>query len=99
MLKGMQKNEELQTKNEVWFLYILECTDGTYYTGITKDLKRRFEEHNSGKGARYTRPRIPVTLVYQESCASRSAALIRECAIKALPKQQKKELIQQTQSL
>ena len=78
--------------SKAWHLYILECADGTYYTGVTNDISKRIEKHNSGKGARYTRARSPVTLVYQESCASRSEALIRECAIKALPRKKKARL-------
>lgn len=93
MLKGMQEKENPLDVTDPWYLYILECIDGTFYTGVTKDLSRRLEEHNSGKGARYTRARVPVRMVYQETCSSRSAALIRECAVKALPRKQKKLLV------
>lgn len=69
----------------VWHVYILRCADGTLYTGVTTDLVRRVEEHNaSPKGARYTRARRPVALVYSERFASRSAASKREAAIKKL---------------
>ncbi len=98
MLKGMQEKENALDVTEAWYLYILECVDGTYYTGVTKDLERRFEEHNSGKGARYTRTRVPVRMVYQETCISRSSALIRECAVKALPRKQKELLFCKTLS-
>lgn len=77
---------------DAWNVYILKCADGTFYTGVTKDLKRRIKEHNAGHGARYTRGRGPVKLMYREKCKSHSAALIRECAVKALPRIKKKEL-------
>lgn len=68
-----------------WFVYILRCADNTLYTGITTDLTRRIQEHNNGKaGARYTRSRRPVTLVYSESATNRSDASKREHAIKKL---------------
>lgn len=73
---------------EYW-VYILRCRDGTLYTGITTDLSRRITAHNSGKGAKYTRGRGPVTLVYRESCPDKSAALRRELAIKRLSRRDK----------
>ena len=76
-----------------WFIYILECGDGSLYTGITKDLERRVQQHNDGKGSRYTRTHLPVKLCYSESCATRSEALIREAAIKTLPRTKKEELV------
>ena len=72
-----------------WILYILECKDGTYYTGITDDLERRLVAHSSGKGAKYTRGRGPLVLRYTERCTDRSAALRRECEIKKLRREQK----------
>ena len=72
-----------------WILYILECKDGTYYTGITDDLERRLAAHSSGKGAKYTRGRGPLVLRYTERCTDRSAALRRECEIKKLRREQK----------
>jgi|GEM_PF-302795 len=78
-----------------WYIYILSCRDNSYYTGITTDLSRRIEEHNSPtKGARYTRPRRPVKLVYSEKAASRSIATRRELQIKKLTPAGKKQLIQ-----
>lgn len=74
-------------------VYILRCGDGTLYTGITTDLKRRVAQHNSGRGAKYTRSRLPVTPVYQEPAPDRAAAQRRERAIKALPRQEKLRLI------
>ncbi len=80
---------------EPWYVYIIECKDGTLYTGSTNDLARRVREHNdSPKGARYTSGRRPVTLRYSELHPSRSAALIREIALKRLTKQEKRALIE-----
>lgn len=74
-------------------LYLLRCSDGTLYTGITSDLKRRLHEHNtSDKGAKYTKSRRPCALVYCEQLESKSAALKREIAIKKLPKAKKETL-------
>ena len=77
----------------MWFLYILECQDGSFYTGITKDIERRLQLHNEGKGAKFTRSRRPVKVIYQEILSTRSQALIRECEIKALPKEKKQTLV------
>ena len=76
-----------------WYLYILRCGDGTLYTGITTDVEKRLEAHRSGKGAKYTRGRAPLELVYREDCGSHSAALKREAAVKKLPRRQKEDLI------
>lgn len=72
-----------------WVLYILECRDGTLYTGITDNLEKRLKAHNEGKGAKYTRGRAPVILRYREPCESHSAALRRELAVKRLKRQEK----------
>lgn len=78
-----------------WFVYILACNDNSLYTGITTDLERRIEEHNeSSKGAKYTRARRPVKLVYSESATDRSAATKREIQLKSLSPQKKQALIQ-----
>lgn len=76
-----------------WQLYILRCGDGTLYTGITDDLPRRLKAHRSGKGAKYTRGRGPLELVYREDCPDKSAALRREIAVKKLSRQEKLTLI------
>ncbi|MFA4889033.1 MAG: GIY-YIG nuclease family protein [Candidatus Omnitrophota bacterium] len=77
-----------------WFLYIVQCRDGTLYTGITTDISRRLKEHNSKNGASYTRNKLPVKLVHQEAIGlGRSAALKREAAIKSLTRKEKLELI------
>lgn len=80
-----------------WFLYILRCGDDTLYTGITTDIDRRFAMHTSGKGAKYTRGRGPLTIVYRECCGSHSDALRREYAVKALPRMEKEKMIQEYQ--
>ena len=79
-----------------WVVYILECKDGTYYTGITDHLQRRLEAHNCGKGAKYTRGRSPVTLRFWEECADHSSALRRELQIKKLTRSEKQKLIETT---
>ncbi|MCV6612379.1 MAG: GIY-YIG nuclease family protein [Amphritea sp.] len=78
-----------------WVVYILQCADQTLYTGVTTDPERRLQEHNSDNrlGARYTRSRRPVTMIYQESCTDRSSACQREAAIKKLSRQAKLRLI------
>jgi putative endonuclease len=78
--------------NNTWTCYLLQCADHTLYCGITNDLTKRVAAHNAGEGAKYTRGRTPVTLVYQESCADKSTALKREREIKALPRAHKLEL-------
>ena len=77
-----------------WFVYLLLCRDQTLYCGITDDVQRRLEMHRSGKGAKYTRGRGPLELVYTEHCESYSAALKREYAIKQLPRSEKLKLIE-----
>ncbi len=76
-----------------WKLYILRCGDGSLYTGITTDVEKRLDAHRSGKGAKYTRGRGPLEIVYREECGDHSAALKRELAIKALPREEKEKLI------
>lgn len=79
-----------------WTVYLARCRDGTLYTGITTDPERRVLEHNRGSGAAYTRSRLPVTLVYREPAESRSHALRRERAIKALTRAEKEALALQS---
>ena len=78
----------------IWYLYILRCRDGSLYTGITTDVQKRLEAHKVGKGAKYTRGRGPLELVYREECGDHSHALKRELEIKTLTRQQKLLLIQ-----
>ena len=77
-----------------YWLYILRCGDGSLYTGITTDVARRLAAHQSGKGAKYTRGRGPLTLVYQEELPDKPSALRRELAVKALTREEKLVLIQ-----
>ena len=82
-------------KKDIWHVYMVRCSDGTLYTGITNDLEKRIEAHNSGKdGARYTRSRRPVKLVYSEQVKSKSAAAKLEYRIKTLTRSKKVELIE-----
>lgn len=76
-----------------WTVYILRCADGTLYTGITNDLERRVAEHESGQGAKYTKGRGPLQLVYQESCQGRGLASKRETQIKSLNRKAKLLLV------
>jgi putative endonuclease len=80
-------------KQNSHYIYVLECSDGSLYTGYTTDIERRLKEHNSGQGAKYTRGRLPVKLRHQESFKSRSLAQKREYQIKQLPRSKKEELI------
>ncbi len=77
-----------------WYVYILRCGDDTLYCGSTDDVLRRLKAHRSGKGAKYTRGREPLELVYQQECGSYSAALKQEYAIKQLTRAEKLALIQ-----
>jgi len=76
-----------------WTVYILRCHDGTYYTGITNNMDKRLAAHNAGKGAKYTKPRRPVTLAYTETAPDRSVATKREYVIKKLNRREKENLI------
>jgi len=75
-----------------WVCYLLQCADGTLYCGITNDLDKRLATHNAGEGAKYTRGRTPVKLLYRESCADKSAALKREMRIKRMSRNEKLKL-------
>ena len=77
----------------MWRVYMLRCRDGSLYTGCTNDLENRLERHQAGRGARYTRSRLPVRLVFSEAAEDRSAALRREAALKQLTRAQKLALV------
>jgi len=77
-----------------WFCYLLRCADDTLYCGITNDLEKRLAAHNAGTASKYTRTRVPVKLVFAESCTDRSAASKREMEIKSLKRAEKLALIQ-----
>lgn len=83
----------VEEKIRMYFLYILECADGSLYTGITTDVHRRFSEHKNKKGANYTRARRPLRVAYTEECADRSSALKREAEIKRWPREKKLLLV------
>lgn len=81
----------------MFYTYIVECSDGTYYTGYTTDLEKRICAHNQKRGAKYTRSRTPVKLVYQETSGTKSLAMQREAAIKRLSRKEKEKLIRSGQ--
>ena len=92
MLESDMSNNTNKNEEE-YCVYIMECSDGSLYTGITNDIKKRLAVHNSGKGAKYTRGRLPVKVVYEESIVGKGAALSRERAIKKLNRNEKLELL------
>lgn len=81
--------------SEVNYTYILECKDGTYYTGWTNNLDKRLKDHNEGRGAKYTKARLPVSLIYYEEFQTREEAMRREYAIKHMTRKEKKIMIVQ----
>jgi len=76
-----------------YYVYILQCADSTLYTGVTKDLQKRLAQHNSGRGSRYTRGRLPVRLIYFEETGDIKSAMRRELHIRELPRAEKEKLI------
>jgi putative endonuclease len=88
MIQGMKKRGRKD-----WAVYILRCGDGSFYTGIAKDVGARVKLHREGRGAAYTRTRLPVKLLYQQEGLTRSEALVREAEIKAMPRSKKEEII------
>lgn len=97
MIDGMvrkEKKSRKKSKDKDWLLYILGCADGTFYTGVTKDLENRLKMHQKGKASKYTRARLPVELLYQEACGTRTQALVRECEVKGYDRKRKEKLIE-----
>ena len=88
MIQGMKRRGRKD-----WTVYILRCGDGSLYTGIAKDVQARVKQHSEGRGASYTRTRLPVKVLYQQEGLTRSKALIREAQIKAMPRSKKEEII------
>ena len=88
MIQGMKRGGR-----KGWAVYILRCGDGSLYTGIAKDVQARVKQHGEGRGATYTRSRLPVKLLYQQEGLTHSKALIREAKIKAMPRSKKEEMI------
>jgi predicted GIY-YIG superfamily endonuclease len=89
------RKPKAKPSGEKWIVYIVQCADGSLYTGITKDVKRRCQQHNAGTASRYTRSRRPVKLIYQEAHPDQSSALKREAAIKAMTRKEKLAMIRQ----
>jgi putative endonuclease len=90
----MTKDRNVSMATNSWYTYIVKCADNTLYTGVTTDIERRIDEHNTKKtGAKYTRTRQPVILVYSEKHPDRSSASSREYEIKNLPRSKKLKLI------
>jgi len=87
------------SKSGHWFLYILRCSDNTFYTGITNDLQRRLDKHNDGRASRYTRGRLPVQLIYHERCRNKSSALKKEYTLKSLTRREKIHYIKKNANL
>jgi predicted GIY-YIG superfamily endonuclease len=88
MIQGMNRKGRKD-----WTVYILRCGDGSLYTGIAKNVQARIEQHGEGRGAIYTRTRLPVKLLYQQEGLTHSQALIREAQIKAMSRSKKEEII------
>lgn len=93
MIEQPESRDRVPAGGKPWTVYLLRCRDGSLYAGITTDMERRLVEHQGGSAARYTKGRRPVTIVYRETCASRSDALKRECAVKALSRVEKERLV------
>ncbi|MET3700045.1 putative endonuclease [Bacillus oleivorans] len=80
-------------ENNKHFIYVLECADGSYYTGYSTDVNKRVLTHNAGKGAKYTRSRLPVTCIYEKAFASKREALQEEYAFKRLSRREKEQFL------
>lgn len=83
----------MEEEKQIWYLYILRCRDNTLYTGITVDVEKRFAAHSAGRGAKYTRGRGPLELVYRERCGTHSDALKRERIVKSMRRSQKEKMV------
>ena len=83
----------MEEEKQIWYLYILRCRDNTLYTGITVDVEKRFAAHSAGRGAKYTRGRGPLEMVYRERCGTHSDALKRERIVKSMRRSQKEKMI------
>jgi len=88
------RNHRQEQKQVRHFTYVVECADGTLYTGYTTDVEKRVAAHNAGRGAKYTKPRLPVRLAYQEEHPTKVEAMRREFQIKRMPRAAKLKLIQ-----
>lgn len=90
----MSSSKKARNASGRWLLYILKCSDNTFYTGITNDLQQRLDKHNDGSASRYTRSRRPVKLIYFERCLNKSSALKKEFRMKSLSRTEKERYIQ-----
>ena len=90
-----KKNRQKSNREKHYYTYMVECSDGSYYTGYTTDLKKRVASHNAGTGAKYTKSRRPVSLIYAEQHETKHDAMSREVKIKQLSHQEKAELIKE----
>ena len=88
--KGSERAPATESKG--WSCYLLECADGTYYTGVAPDLEERLKKHNAGRGAKYTRGRTPVRLVWSQHCSSYAAARALEAQLKGWSREKKRRL-------
>ncbi|MDS0220124.1 GIY-YIG nuclease family protein [Haloarcula sp. S1AR25-5A] len=88
----------MTTTRSPYYVYVLHCSDDTFYTGYTTDVERRVREHDAGDGAKYTRGRTPVELVHVETFDSQSAAMSRECEIKQYTRAEKERLIEASEA-
>jgi len=86
------RNRTVSVK-ETWYVYIVQCADDSLYTGVAKDVEMRVSQHNAGKGAKYTRARLPVRLVHRESVTDHGSALRREYEIKGMTRERKRQLV------
>jgi len=93
-VKNMEEAKRIK-ENKIWWIYMVECADGTIYTGISNNVSKRILTHNSGKGAKYTRSRLPVTLKWSQSCENRSEASKEEYKIKKLTRKEKLQKIEE----
>jgi putative endonuclease len=89
-----EKGKQGKTKPKGYYAYVLQCADGTFYTGWTVDIEKRLQTHNAGKGARYTRTRLPVTLLKYWTFENRSEAMSYEFQFKKLTREQKMRLLE-----
>lgn len=96
---ALESSETLVDEGQAWFVYVLECADGSLYTGISTDVARRFKQHCTGKGARYTRGRTPVRVLASFRFETQSLALRAEIRMKKLSPIQKRALCQQTEMI
>ena len=97
MMALIRRNSKRFIMDHKAYMYVLECRDGSYYTGYTTDVRRRLDVHNSGKGAKYTRARLPVKLMYAQGFASKEEAMSAEALLKRKKRPQKERVLSENQ--